>query len=430
MGIAISVENISKAYYLGQIGTGTFTNDLKVWWAKMRGQPNPMLRIGEQDYGSRDGDDLWALRDVSFTVEQGEVLGIIGRNGAGKSTLLKILSRVTAPTSGKIKIKGRVASLLEVGTGFHPDLTGRENIYLNGAILGMSRRETASKFDEIIDFAGIERFIDTPVRRYSSGMYVRLAFAVAAHLEPEILVVDEVLAVGDAAFQKKCLGKMQDVSQDGRTILFVSHNMDAIESLTSSCLWLGNGKIIKNSPTSEIVTEYLNFILNDFTSHNGFQDLTRTNREIYLLEATKMQFTWISLCDETHQSKSVFSEGAAIEVIVGFILNDDVFDFRVGCSVNYDKFGRSLFTVASQKLTLAKNENGGYKISFTIFPNYLRPGSYTLSLKAFINSVRCDHVSAIKFSVVENRENHFGVVEQWIAGPLSLNYQWSDPVRE
>jgi len=428
MGIVISVENISKTYHLGQIGTGTFTNDLKVWWAKMRGQPNPMLRIGEQDHGNRDGDDLWALRDVSFTVEQGEVLGIIGRNGAGKSTLLKILSRVTAPTSGKIKVKGRVASLLEVGTGFHPDLTGRENIYLNGAILGMSPAETARKFDEIVNFAGIEQFIDTPVKRYSSGMYVRLAFAVAAHLEPEILVVDEVLAVGDAAFQKKCLGKMEDVASQGRTVLFVSHNMDAIESFTSSCLWLGNGEIVKYSPTSEIVMEYLNFILNDFTSYNGFQDLTQTNREVYLLDATKMQFTWISLCDENRQSKSVFSEGAPIEVIVGFIVNDDVFDFRIGCSVNYDKFGRSLFTVASQNLTLIKSCR--YKISFTIFPNYLRPGSYTLTLKGFINGVRCDHVSAIKFSVVENRESHLGVIEQWIAGPLSLDYQWSDPVRE
>src|SRR5512138_2523536 len=205
--IVISVENLSKTYRLGQIGTGTFANDLKVWWAKMRGKPNPLLRIGETDHGNRDGENLWALRDVSFTVEQGEVLGIIGRNGAGKSTLLKILSRVTAPTSGKIKVKGRIASLLQVGTGFHPELTGRENIYLNGAILGISRQEIDSKFDEIVDFSGVEKFIDTPVKRYSSGMYLRLAFAVAAHLEPEILVVDEVLAVGDAEFQRKCLGK-------------------------------------------------------------------------------------------------------------------------------------------------------------------------------------------------------------------------------
>ncbi len=215
MPTVISVEKLSKAYQLGQIGTGTLTNDLKVWWAKKRGQPNPLLRIGESDHGNRDGETIWALKDVSFTVEQGEVLGIIGRNGAGKSTLLKVLSRITAPTSGKVKVKGRVASLLEVGTGFHPELTGRENIYLNGAILGMNRKEIDHKFDEIVDFAEIEKFIDTPVKRYSSGMYVRLAFAVAAHLEPEILLVDEVLAVGDAEFQKKCLGKMGDVAQAG-----------------------------------------------------------------------------------------------------------------------------------------------------------------------------------------------------------------------
>jgi lipopolysaccharide transport system ATP-binding protein len=204
----ISVENLSKSYQLGVIGTGTLADDLKLWWAKARGKPNPLLRIGETDQGNRDGETIWALKDVSFEVQPGEILGIIGRNGAGKSTLLKILSRITAPTSGVVHVKGRIASLLEVGTGFHQELTGRENIFLNGAILGMRKNEIERKFDEIVDFSGVEKFIDTPVKRYSSGMYVRLAFAVAAHLEPEILVVDEVLAVGDAAFQKKCLGKM------------------------------------------------------------------------------------------------------------------------------------------------------------------------------------------------------------------------------
>jgi len=239
----ISVENLSKCYRLGQISTGTLTNDLKIWWAKRRGKPNPLLKIGQTDHGNRDGEELWALRDVSFTVEQGEVLGIIGRNGAGKSTLLKILSRVTAPTSGMIKVRGRVASLLEVGTGFNLDLTGRENIYLNSAILGMSRKEINRKFDEIVNFAEVEKFIDTPVKRYSSGMYVRLAFAVAAHLDPEILVVDEVLAVGDAAFQKKCLGKMGEVAKGGRTVLFVSHNMQSIEQLCSRGILLSFGRI-------------------------------------------------------------------------------------------------------------------------------------------------------------------------------------------
>jgi lipopolysaccharide transport system ATP-binding protein len=254
----ISVENLSKAYRLGQIGTGSLSRDINVWWAKMRGKPNPFLRVEQADHGNRDGETIWALKDVSFSVEQGETLGIIGRNGAGKSTLLKILSQVTAPTSGLVKIKGRIASLLEVGTGFHPDLTGRENTYLNGAILGMTKEEVNRKFDEIVDFSGIEKFIDTPVKRYSSGMYVRLAFAVAAHLEPEILVVDEVLAVGDAEFQKKCLGKMGDVASEGRTVLFVSHNMGAVEQLCGSGILLEQGKInyFSNS-IKNVIREYL-----------------------------------------------------------------------------------------------------------------------------------------------------------------------------
>ncbi|GER80052.1 MAG: ABC transporter ATP-binding protein [Anaerolineales bacterium] len=263
MTTVISVENLSKIYRLGLIGTGTITTDFNVWWAKMRGKPNPLLKIGEKDHGNRDGEELWALRDVSFKVEQGEVLGIIGRNGAGKSTLLKILSRTTAPTSGKIRVKGRIASLLEVGTGFHPELTGRENIYLNGAILGMKRDEITRKFDEIVDFSEVEKFIDTPVKRYSSGMYVRLAFAVAAHLDPEILVVDEVLAVGDATFQKKCLGKMGDVAQEGRTVLFVSHNMVAVQSLCTQAILLEFGRISYSGEVDSTVTKYLNQIDNN-----------------------------------------------------------------------------------------------------------------------------------------------------------------------
>ncbi|MBW8011280.1 MAG: ABC transporter ATP-binding protein [Chloroflexi bacterium] len=257
---AISVENLSKSYRLGQIGTGTFAHDLNVWWARIRGKPNPMLRIGEADHGNRDGEEIWALRDINFTVKQGEVLGIIGKNGAGKSTLLKILSRVTAPTSGKIKIKGRIASLLEVGTGFHPEMTGRENVYLNGAIMGMTRKEIDGNFDEIIDFSGVDQFIDTPVKRYSSGMYVRLAFAVAAHMNPEILVVDEVLAVGDAEFQQKCLGKMGEVAKEGRTVLFVSHNMGAIQSLCQNSLLIDEGLIVGTGKSEVIVTQYLGLI--------------------------------------------------------------------------------------------------------------------------------------------------------------------------
>jgi len=254
----VSVENVSKAYQLGVIGTGTFRGDVMRWWAKRRGLPDPVLKIGQADHGNFDGETVWALKDINFGVRQGEAIGIIGRNGAGKSTLLKIMSRVTAPTSGEIKARGRIASLLEVGTGFHAELTGRENIFTNAAILGMTRAEVNRKFDEIVDFSGVEKYIDTPVKRYSSGMYVRLAFAVAAHLDPEILIVDEVLAVGDAEFQKKCLGKMGDVTSEGRTVLFVSHNMLAVQDLCKDVIWLDQGKIVQTGPSNSVVASYLN----------------------------------------------------------------------------------------------------------------------------------------------------------------------------
>src|SRR4029079_15191997 len=223
MSIAVAVEQVSKASRLGMIGGRTLTEDVSRWWARFRGRPDPLLKVDQEP--RMTGETFWALKDVTFDVREGEVLAIIGSNGAGKSTLLKILSQVTSPTSGQIVLRGRAASLLEVGTGFHPELTGRENIFLNGAILGMTKAEIQRKLDEIVAFAQIERFVDTPVKRYSSGMYVRLAFAVAAHLEPEVLVLDEVLAVGDAAFQKRCLGKLGEVAKDGRTVLFVTHNM-------------------------------------------------------------------------------------------------------------------------------------------------------------------------------------------------------------
>lgn len=253
----ISVEHLTKQYDLGVIGTGTLSRDLNRWWARLRKQPDPYTRIGQKDAFAHIGESILALDDVSFTVQQGEALGIIGRNGAGKSTLLKILSRVTAPTSGVVKVKGRIGSLLEVGTGFHPELTGRENVYLNGAIMGMKKAEVTRKFDEIVDFSGVEKFIDTPVKRYSSGMYVRLAFAVAAHLDPEILIVDEVLAVGDAEFQKKCLGKMGDVAVEGRTVLFVSHNMAAVEKLCRKCIILNEGSISFSGNTDKAIDLYI-----------------------------------------------------------------------------------------------------------------------------------------------------------------------------
>lgn len=258
--IILKAENISKQYRLGLVGTGTISHDLNRWWHKVRGKEDPFLKVGSVNDRSTkaDSDYVWALNDINFEVKHGEVLGIIGKNGAGKSTLLKILSRVTNPTTGEIKTKGRIASLLEVGTGFHPELTGRENIYLNGAILGMTKSEIKDKEEEIIAFSGCERYIDTPVKRYSSGMRVRLAFAVAAHLEPDILVIDEVLAVGDAEFQKKAIGKMQDISQgEGRTVLFVSHNMAAVKSLCTRAIVLANGKLVYSGGTEDSIQFYL-----------------------------------------------------------------------------------------------------------------------------------------------------------------------------
>lgn len=277
--IILQAENVSKQYRLGQIGTGTLSHDINRWWHKIRGKENPYLRIGEINDRSIKGksDYVWALQDINFEVERGEVLGIIGKNGAGKSTLLKILSKVTAPTNGSIKSRGRIASLLEVGTGFNGEMTGRENIFLNGAILGMTKKEISFKFEEIIEFSGCERYIDTPVKRYSSGMTVRLAFAVAAFLEPEILVIDEVLAVGDAEFQKKAIGKMQDISRgEGRTVLFVSHNMAAVKSLCTRGIVLENGKVVFGGDIDESIDYYLSsedLLKGKSLLENGYFDL-------------------------------------------------------------------------------------------------------------------------------------------------------------
>lgn len=253
----IRIENLAKQYRYGVISHGTLFKDLQSWWALFRGREDPNLKITEHLGPGLDGERFWALEDINLAVHQGERVGIIGRNGAGKTTLLKILSRVTTPTNGLVKLKGRVASLLEVGTGFHPEQTGRENIYLNGAILGMSKSEVKGKLEAIVDFAGIEKFLDTPVKRYSSGMYVRLAFAVAAHLDSEILVVDEVLAVGDVQFQKKCLGKMKDVAEGGRTVLFVSHNMSSIRNLCDRALLLNEGQLVLDAVAEHTIARYL-----------------------------------------------------------------------------------------------------------------------------------------------------------------------------
>jgi lipopolysaccharide transport system ATP-binding protein len=334
--IAIKVEDVGKLYRLGEVGTGTLSQDLKRWWAITRGQEDPFAKIGEVNDRTQKGDSdyVWALKNISFEVKQGEVLGIIGRNGAGKSTLLKLLSKVTTPSTGSIKVKGRIASLLEVGTGFHPDLTGRENVFLNGAILGMTKREIESKFDEIVDFAGVERYIDTPVKRYSSGMYVRLAFAVAAHLEPEILIIDEVLAVGDAEFQKKCLGKMKDVSvNDGRTVLFVSHDMAAITTLTTHCLCIEKGNVAVNGNTNEVIKYYL--------------ENTRAAKGVYtkLPLLAKPSITRIDI--NTSEAEAVHICGNPLEVIVDVNMPSSIKGMEVTIQIFDDKERAIVFSPLS-----------------------------------------------------------------------------------
>ncbi len=288
MKLALKAENISKQYRLGEVGTGTLSHDINRFWHRIRGKDDPYLKIGESNDRTQKGesDYVWSLREINFEIEQGDAVGIIGRNGAGKSTLLKLLSKVTKPTTGRILTNGRIASLLEVGTGFHPEMTGRENIYLNGAILGMTRKEIKRKFDEIVDFSGVERYIDTPVKRYSSGMYIRLAFAVAAHLESEILIVDEVLAVGDAEFQKKCLGKMGDVSKgEGRTVLFVSHNMNAVKDLCNNSILLSKGTISKIGDTNSVIEEYIN----SYQSQN--EKKITGNKEVEIIDFSTQNYS-------------------------------------------------------------------------------------------------------------------------------------------
>lgn len=314
MSIAIKVENLSKAYQLGEIGTGTISRDLERWMAKVRGKEDPFLKIGQANDRTSKGtsDVVWSLKDVGFEIKQGEAVGIIGRNGAGKSTLLKILSRVTSPTTGKISGRGRIASLLEVGTGFHPELTGKENIYLNGAILGMRKREIKSKFDEIVEFAGVERYIDTPVKRYSSGMYVRLAFAVAAHLQSEILIVDEVLAVGDAEFQNKCLGKIKDVSEgEGRTVLFVSHNMAAVSRLCTEAVLMDKGSLKQIGKPKEIIEVY--------TSING------NANEITLADNPYLQYLSINQVQDELEICCHYNSTVNMNIpCLGFVISDSL----------------------------------------------------------------------------------------------------------
>ena len=330
--------------------------------------------------GRRNREEIWALRDVAFEVERGSAVGVVGHNGAGKTTLLKILSRITAPTTGEVRITGQVGALLEVGTGFHPELSGRDNVYLNGAILGMGRREIKEKFDEIVAFAEVERFIDTPVKRYSSGMYVRLAFAVAAHLEPDILIVDEVLAVGDASFQRKCLGKMGEVSHEGRTVLFVSHNMAAVRSLTSRALWLDRGRVAADGPTGDIVSSYLASSIDEEVS--GVVDLSENSsrRTVGKWTAGRVRFTSVSLLGPDDEPWLAFGEGAPLRVDMRFDVREPVRFLELYVRVKSTE-GQRLFSSFGGQLESVV-EPGSYRTICEIADNPLRPGKYVIELVA------------------------------------------------
>jgi lipopolysaccharide transport system ATP-binding protein len=396
MSTVIKVENLSKQYRLGSVGTGSLAHDLNRTWHRMRGKEDPYLTIGEENDRSVKGtsDYIWALKDINFDVKQGEVLGIIGRNGAGKSTLLKILSRTTTPTTGHVKIKGKVASLLEVGTGFHPELSGRENIFLNGAILGMHKKEIQQKFDEIVDFSGVERYIDTPVKRYSSGMYVRLAFGVAAHLEPEILVVDEVLAVGDAEFQKKALGKMKDVSkQEGRTVLFVSHNMNAIKNLCNSIIHMQNGLMIEKGITETVINKYLSHNMNSSMLQSYNSDVAPGN------EFVKMKR--IEVCPLLKNPLDPITVHTPINIEFEFW--NFVDDKEINLSLHLFTISQEcVFNVGSGVKFLSK---GLHKSVCNIPANLLNDGLYTISLMVVAERSYplYNFEDAVSFEVNENR---------------------------
>jgi lipopolysaccharide transport system ATP-binding protein len=405
--IAIKVENLSKLYRLGEIGTGTITQDLNRWWARVRGKEDPFAKLGETNDRTSKGnsDYVWSLKDLSFEVKKGDVVGIVGRNGAGKSTLLKVLSKVTTPTSGRIKVQGRIASLLEVGTGFHPELTGRENIFLNGAILGMTKAEIRSKFDEIVDFSGVERYIDTPVKRYSSGMYVRLAFAVSAFLEPEILIVDEVLAVGDAEFQKKCLGRMGDVSRnDGRTILFVSHNMAAVSNLCNNSIFMRNGTLHSMGPTDQIIEQYISF---------GKQNSGQVTEDAieYAHRSNKAYFNSISLLANGEITSSISTNSEALVEVEYTITESNVIVFP---SIHLlDSVGSCILaTFNGKSANLGVDEffgkplkKGRYVSRLFIPGNFLNEKAYLVS--AYLVVDPSDYVYApevLSFSVTDTGE--------------------------
>lgn len=400
MSTVIKVEDIGKQYRLGLVGTGTISNDLNRWWARVRGKEDPFLTLGERNDRTQKGnsDLVWALQHINFNVQQGEVLGIIGRNGAGKSTLLKILSRTTTPTTGEFKVKGRIASLLEVGTGFHPELSGRENVFLNGAIMGMTKAEIARKFDEIVDFSGVERYIDTPVKRYSSGMYVRLAFAVAAHLEPEILIIDEVLAVGDAEFQKKCIGKMKDVSvKDGRTVLFVSHNMAAVKQLCTRGIILSKGMLEVDAPTiSEAIHQYQ--LLNEANATDLSQFDGRSGSGI--CRVTNISI--VSTDRNIEKTEFQLGEKISFNIDIQNLLGSSISDLRVVIGVYNAHFeGYLRFDTKAAHTTI--NLTDGLMTVVCSLDDHLtiKPDLYSISVAVFKQEEMVDYTpNAAKFSVV------------------------------
>ncbi|MBW6482596.1 MAG: ABC transporter ATP-binding protein [Vicingaceae bacterium] len=399
--IILKVEDISKQYRLGIVGTGTIADDLTRWWYLVRGKEDPFLKVGETNERSKKGnsDYVWSLKDISFDVMRGDVIGIIGKNGAGKSTLLKILSRVTSPTTGTIKSDGRIASLLEVGTGFHPELTGRENVFLNGAILGMTKKEITNKLDEIIEFSGCERYIDTPVKRYSSGMTVRLAFAVAAFLEPDILIVDEVLAVGDAEFQKKAIGKMKDISSgdNGRTVLFVSHNMAAVQNLCKKGILLVNGKINTMGNIDDVLRQY------QMLNSNKEIDISNFNRKgIGSFRMIDVKIN--SLSDKVE--KNTFRLGEKIEIVIK-VQNLEANNFSnvriiVGVyNLNDEGYLRFDSQTTNSSLTLAPSQTTTYICSIDEHIN-IKPDNYKLNIALFDNDDLMDYIDGVLNFDVEN----------------------------
>jgi lipopolysaccharide transport system ATP-binding protein len=401
MPTAIKAENLSKAYQLGEIGTGTISRDLERYWAKLRGKEDPFLRIGEAtaSVSASKNDMVWSLKDINFEINQGDAVGIIGRNGAGKSTLLKVLSRVTAPTTGSIKVKGRIASLLEVGTGFHPELSGRDNIFLNGAILGMRKAEIKKHFDAIVDFAGVERYIDTPVKRYSSGMYVRLAFAVAAHLESEILVVDEVLAVGDSEFQKKCLGKMGDLSKgEGRTVLFVSHNMESIASLCSECILLKNGKISLKSTTNEVISSYLDINITEQPSLKKYNEPLPGNNIVSLIQ--------IDVIDENTNNNNFYKINETIGLRMTYYVKEDGHILWHGYNI-HNASGINIFDTHSvtSEFYNKVHPKGLFTAIAWIPSNLLVEGTYSIGCAIFNHSIGFTHFhikDQISFTIIDS----------------------------